>query len=132
MENGLGPATVFKPVSRTPNPTGPDRVCISQEDPGPLPSTDADIAYAPVTSLSHWIRTKQLTSERLTKLYLGRLKRYGPKLECVVTLTGRLALEQARRADRELEAEAGGAKVEMSTAELEQAIKQELNTSEAR
>jgi Asp-tRNA(Asn)/Glu-tRNA(Gln) amidotransferase A subunit family amidase len=35
-------------------------------------------------------------------MYLNRLKKYGPGLHCVVTLTENLALEQARRADREI------------------------------
>jgi Asp-tRNA(Asn)/Glu-tRNA(Gln) amidotransferase A subunit family amidase len=37
-------------------------------------------------------------------MYLDRLKQYGPKLECVVTLMEEQALEQARRADREIAA----------------------------
>jgi Asp-tRNA(Asn)/Glu-tRNA(Gln) amidotransferase A subunit family amidase len=37
-------------------------------------------------------------------MYLDRLKRHGPTLECVVTLTEELAMEQARRADQELAA----------------------------
>ncbi|MEO7676066.1 MAG: amidase, partial [Verrucomicrobiota bacterium] len=40
----------------------------------------------------------------LTRMYLARLKKYGPKLECVITLTETLALEQAERADREIAA----------------------------
>jgi Asp-tRNA(Asn)/Glu-tRNA(Gln) amidotransferase A subunit family amidase len=35
-------------------------------------------------------------------MYLARLKRYGPKLLCVVTLTEDLALKQAAEADREI------------------------------
>src|SRR4030095_8453257 len=38
----------------------------------------------------------------LTKMYLVRLKKYGPKLLCVVTLTEELALKQAEEADREI------------------------------
>jgi Asp-tRNA(Asn)/Glu-tRNA(Gln) amidotransferase A subunit family amidase len=38
----------------------------------------------------------------LTRLYLERLKRYGPKLECVITLTEDLALKQAKSADAEI------------------------------
>jgi Asp-tRNA(Asn)/Glu-tRNA(Gln) amidotransferase A subunit family amidase len=37
-------------------------------------------------------------------MYLDRLRTYGPKLECVITLTEELALEQARRADEEIAA----------------------------
>src|SRR5260370_37010062 len=35
-------------------------------------------------------------------MYLGRLKRYNPKLLCAVTITEELALQQARDADREI------------------------------
>lgn len=84
--------------------TGParDRFLRSQLDPGPLPSNETDIAWAPVTHLSRWIELRKLTSERLTSIYLDRLRRYDPKLRCVITLTPELALEQARRADAEI------------------------------
>src|SRR5207248_6616067 len=52
--------------------------------------------------LAELIRTRQITSEKLTCFYLDRLKKYGPRLECVVTLTEDLALHQARRADAEI------------------------------
>ena len=68
----------------------------------PLPSSDVDIAYAPLTALSEWVRTRKVTSTRLTELYLERLQRFGPKLECVITPTPELAREQARRADAEI------------------------------
>ena len=42
----------------------------SAGDPVPLPATDDDIAFAPVTQLSRWIEQKALTSERLTNIYL--------------------------------------------------------------
>ncbi len=35
-------------------------------------------------------------------MYIARLKRYGPKLNCVVTLTEDLALKQAEEAEREI------------------------------
>jgi Asp-tRNA(Asn)/Glu-tRNA(Gln) amidotransferase A subunit family amidase len=73
-------------------------------DPGPLPQDDASIAYAPVWRLSGWIKRLQLTSERLTKIYIERLKRFDPKLRCVITLCEEQALEQARQADREIAA----------------------------
>jgi Asp-tRNA(Asn)/Glu-tRNA(Gln) amidotransferase A subunit family amidase len=67
-----------------------------------LPDNDADIAFASVIELSHWIRTRQLSSRRLTGIYLQRLKTIGPRLECVVHLTEDLALQQAGKADREI------------------------------
>ncbi|MGZ4833649.1 MAG: amidase, partial [Terriglobales bacterium] len=81
-----------------------DRFNWSKPDPGPLPSRDEDIAFAPLTHLSRWIETRQLKSERLTHIYLDRLKRFDPKLRCVITLTESLALQQARHADLEIAA----------------------------
>jgi Asp-tRNA(Asn)/Glu-tRNA(Gln) amidotransferase A subunit family amidase len=63
-----------------------------------------NLAFAPVTSLSRLIHSRQLSSTELTELYLQRLERYDPALRCVVTLTADLALEQARRADAEIAA----------------------------
>lgn len=61
-----------------------------------------DLAFATVPQLAELIRTRRVSSTELTKMYLGRLKRYGPKLHCVVTLTEELALKQAAAADAEL------------------------------
>ena len=77
----------------------------SRPDPGALPRNDEDIAFAPLTSLARWIETRQITSERLTNIYLERLRRFDPKLRCVITLTSELALQEAKRADQEI---AGG------------------------
>ncbi|MBM3297359.1 MAG: amidase, partial [Candidatus Aminicenantes bacterium] len=57
-----------------------------------------------VTKLAALLRARKITSTELTQLYLDRLKTYGPRLECVITLTEELALEQARRADAEISA----------------------------
>jgi Asp-tRNA(Asn)/Glu-tRNA(Gln) amidotransferase A subunit family amidase len=79
-----------------------DRFVRSKTDPGPLPANDADIAFAPLWQLSRWIESRKLTSERLTNIYLDRLRRFDPKLHCVITLTADLALQQARKADQEI------------------------------
>ncbi len=77
----------------------------SARDPGPLPPRDADVAFAPLWKLARWVRTRQLSSQRLTELYLRRIETWNPRLKCVITVTGDLALEQARNADSEI---AGG------------------------
>src|SRR5205823_7011482 len=61
-----------------------------------------DLAFATVPQLSELIRTKKVSSVELTKMYLGRLKKYGPKLLCVVTLYEDLAMKQAQDADNDL------------------------------
>ncbi|MGB7436456.1 MAG: amidase family protein, partial [Candidatus Acidiferrum sp.] len=85
-------------------PSGKNQFVRSKTDPGPLPSNEEDIAFAPVTKLSKWIEQKKLTSQRLTQIYLNRIQQYNPKLRCVITLTRELALEQAREADAEISA----------------------------
>src|ERR1700692_1584086 len=81
-----------------------DQFVRSATDAGAVPAGDADIAYAPVAQLSRWIEQRKLSSERLTEIYLRRLERFDPKLRCVITLTREHALEQARRADKEIAA----------------------------
>ncbi len=70
----------------------------------PLPATDADIAFAPVSLLSRWIEHKALTSERLTNIYLRRIEQFDPRLRCVITVTRDFALAQAKKADAEIAA----------------------------
>jgi Asp-tRNA(Asn)/Glu-tRNA(Gln) amidotransferase A subunit family amidase len=83
---------------------GRDRFIRSADADVPLPASDQDIAFAPLSRLSRWIETRQLTSERLTRIYLDRLQRFDARLRCVITLTRDLALAQARQADREIAA----------------------------
>ncbi|MEP6635931.1 MAG: amidase, partial [Acidobacteriota bacterium] len=68
----------------------------------PTFATVEDLAFATVPQLAGLIRSRKVSSVELTKMYLARLKRYGPKLNCVVTLTEELALAQADAADHEI------------------------------
>src|SRR5215471_2000868 len=81
-----------------------DRFVRSPAAAAPLPANEQDIAFAPVTQLSRWIETRQITSEKLTRLYLERIDRLDGKLRCAITVTRALALEQAAAADREIAA----------------------------
>jgi Asp-tRNA(Asn)/Glu-tRNA(Gln) amidotransferase A subunit family amidase len=103
LEAALAPASRWEPnqFGQKTNPSR-DRFVRSKIEARPLPASDADIAFASVMQLSHWIETRQLSSERLTQIYLKRLERFDPKLRCVITPTRELALEQAKRADAEI------------------------------
>ncbi len=105
LEPSLAPASRWDPVlpGLTAGPAS-DRFLRGKADPGPVPKSEDDIAFAPVAALSRWVESRALTSERLTRIYLERLARFDPKLKCVITLTPELALEQARRADAEIAA----------------------------
>ncbi|MEZ4657190.1 MAG: amidase [Caldilineaceae bacterium] len=97
----FNPQTPAAPMAELPmNPPLP----LALDEPPLMPEHIEQLAFAPIAHLAHFLRSGQITSQALTKMYLARLKRYGPELECVVTLTEELALEQARRADAELAA----------------------------
>ena len=105
LEDTLAPATRWNPViPGVSAPAGAGHFARSSDDLGPLPSSDTDIAFAPVTQLSRWIETRRLTSDRLTRIYLDRIARYNPVLRCVITTTRDAALAQARQADAEIAA----------------------------
>jgi Asp-tRNA(Asn)/Glu-tRNA(Gln) amidotransferase A subunit family amidase len=106
IEDSVAPATVWQPAAAVGAPTGParERFVRSRSDAGPLPKNDEDIAYAPVTKLSRWIESRALSSERLTRIYIARIKRLDARLRSVITLTEEHALARARQADREIAA----------------------------
>jgi Asp-tRNA(Asn)/Glu-tRNA(Gln) amidotransferase A subunit family amidase len=103
LSNSVPPALVFNPV-----PSGMklnrERRKFRASSPGKvkLPANPDDLAFYSVGELGALIRTRQISSEKLTRFFLQRLKTYGPKLECIVTLTEDSALQQARRADEEI------------------------------
>ena len=63
-----------------------------------------EVAFWPIGHLAHLLETRQVTSVELTRMYLGRLKRYNPTLNFVVTFTDDLAMQQAQQADKEIAA----------------------------
>src|SRR5215831_14752308 len=98
------PATLWNPRgSASELPSSPDRFVRSAAS-SPLPSSEDDIAFAPVTQQSRWIESRQLTSERLTNIYLNRIERLDPKIRSIITLTKDHALARAKLADSEIAA----------------------------
>jgi Asp-tRNA(Asn)/Glu-tRNA(Gln) amidotransferase A subunit family amidase len=105
LESTLAPATRWNPALPGVKTGGKQDRFIRSSNETSLPASDEDIAFAPVTQLSRWIEKRQLTSERVTRIYLERLERFNPKLRCAITITRDLALKQAQQADQEI---AGG------------------------
>ena len=105
LEATLAPASRWDPRLHGTVAGAPQSRFIRAVNPSPaLPARDADIAFAPVWQLSRWIEARQLSAERLTRIYLERLRAHDGRLRCVITLTPDLALAQARRADAEIAA----------------------------
>lgn len=105
LDNAVPPALQFNPIpagvkfptARKPfKTTPPGRV--------EVPSNPQELAFYSIGQLAALLKSRKITSEQLTRLYLERLKTYGPQLECVITLTEDLALTRARKADAEIAA----------------------------
>lgn len=96
------PSLVFNPV--------PPGKTFDHEQKDPIftdvkisrPQNIEDVAFYSVLQLASLIKSKQITSLELTKLFLSRLKKYNDTLLFVVTYTEELALKQAKKADREI------------------------------
>ncbi|HKE05701.1 MAG TPA: hypothetical protein VKE91_16730, partial [Blastocatellia bacterium] len=65
--------------------TAKTKIKASRVEPPKFKSVE-DLAFNTVTQLAELVRTKQVSPVELTKMYLARLKKYGPSLLCVVTL----------------------------------------------
>lgn len=105
LPNDVRPAVVFRPwpAGWTPPAEGP---APRWRDVGDVrrPADLDDLAFASLGELSALLESRQVTSAELTRMFLDRLRRYGPELECVATLTEARALAQAEAADREIAA----------------------------
>ena len=71
---------------------------------GAVPTSDEDIAFLPAHRLSALLKARKITSTRLTKIYLDRLKKYNPTLLCAVTIMESQGMAEAQKADAEIAA----------------------------
>jgi Asp-tRNA(Asn)/Glu-tRNA(Gln) amidotransferase A subunit family amidase len=111
MPNSVAPAFQFDPMppgqTPTPPPPGVDPRKPLHVSPAPaiadkeIPRDLNDLAFATVRELGELLRRKKVTSVALTEMYLGRLKKYNPKLNFYVTLTEERGLAHAKEADKD-------------------------------
>jgi Asp-tRNA(Asn)/Glu-tRNA(Gln) amidotransferase A subunit family amidase len=103
IPNGVHPALLFDPVLPGRTVTVERRAPRRTRRPEvQRPANLEDVAFWSLTDLGELLRSRQVSSVELTRMYLDRLTRHGPRLECVITLTEALAMRQAARADAEL------------------------------
>jgi Asp-tRNA(Asn)/Glu-tRNA(Gln) amidotransferase A subunit family amidase len=67
-----------------------------------LPKNLNELSFYSILQLASLIKNKKISSTALTQFFIGRLKKWGDTLECVITLTEDLALQQAKQADEEI------------------------------
>jgi len=103
LSNSVPPAMIFNPLPvGFQFERGASRFKMSPLPRLKPPQDQDDLAFYSISDLASLIKHKQISSEKLTRLYLDRIRKYAPRLECIVTVTETLALEQARRADAEI------------------------------
>lgn len=103
LTNDISPAFNFVPQGKKPRAGYKNDVRSTALKNFAKPSTEEDIAFLTLGELGHLIKTKQLSPIELTEIYLKRLKEFGPKLLCVITLTEDLARAQAKLAHEEIQ-----------------------------
>ena len=105
IPNNVAPPFYFNPivsgmtVNRTRSP-----FVLSKLPKVKRPAQLEDLAFWPVTHLAQLLKARAVTSTELTEMYLGRLHRLNPKLNCVVTFLDDVAHAQAKQADAEIAA----------------------------
>ncbi|PKL82862.1 MAG: amidase [Ignavibacteriae bacterium HGW-Ignavibacteriae-3] len=103
LDNSIPPAVIFNPIpvgfkfDRKQRP-----VKFSDYSYVKLPVNIEEIAFYSIGELAHLIKTRKITSVRLTSFFLERLKKYAPALHCIVTLTEERALHEAQKMDEEI------------------------------
>ena len=103
LENSTPPSLLFNPI--------PEGFIIDKKQKPlkfsdysyvKMPAKIEDLAFYSVGELAYLIKAKKVTSTQLTRMFLDRLKRIGPKLHSVISLTEERALKQAKKADEEI------------------------------
>ena len=67
-----------------------------------LPKDRNALSFYSILQLASLIKNRKITSVELTQFFLNRLKQYGDTLQCVISLTEEIAMQQARQADAEI------------------------------
>jgi Asp-tRNA(Asn)/Glu-tRNA(Gln) amidotransferase A subunit family amidase len=69
-----------------------------------LPTNKNDLAFYSIEQLAFLLKNKKISSVELTQFFIDRIKKWGDTLQCVITITQDIAMEQAKKADAEIAA----------------------------
>ncbi len=105
IPNDVAPPFYFSPiVAGMEVDSKPAPLRFSKPAKRAVPANLEDVAFWSVADLAQLLKTRAATSEALTRMFLARLRRLNPKLNCVVTFLDELAIAQAKQADSEIAA----------------------------
>lgn len=103
LPNNIMPSIIFNPIPLGMKlPAGKGQFVPAGTKNVPMPKEVQDLAFYSISELSYLLKTRKITSVQLTTMYLERIRKYGPALQCIITVTESLALAQAKRVDREI------------------------------
>jgi Asp-tRNA(Asn)/Glu-tRNA(Gln) amidotransferase A subunit family amidase len=69
-----------------------------------VPTNKNDLAFYSIEQLAFLLKNKKISSVELTQFFIDRIKKWGDTLQCVITITQDIAMEQAKKADTEIAA----------------------------
>lgn len=67
-----------------------------------MPLNKSDLSFYSVLQLASLIKNKKISSVALTQFFIERIKKFGDTLQCVISVTEDIAMQQARLADAEI------------------------------
>ncbi len=67
-----------------------------------LPGDRNELAFYNLLQLASLVKSKKISSVALTQFFIDRIKKYGDSLQCVITITEDIAMQQAKQADDEI------------------------------
>ncbi|MES2374742.1 MAG: amidase family protein [Bacteroidota bacterium] len=67
-----------------------------------LPMNRNDLAFYNILQLASLIKNKKISSVELTRFFIDRIKKFGDSLQCVISVTEEMAMQQAKQADEEI------------------------------
>ncbi len=99
------------PMSMVQNPVLPGMVFAEKQLPIKWPAVKAnmpvnknDLAFYSIAELAALIQAKKISSVALTQFFIDRLKKFADTLQCVISLTEDIAMQEAKQADAEIAA----------------------------
>jgi len=103
LNNSVPPSIMFNPIPIGFKVTEEQKeIRFSDYSYIKMPANEDELAFFSIGELAVLIRTKKISSTELTKYFLERLKKYGPVLQSVITITEERALREAKKADEEI------------------------------
>ncbi len=67
-----------------------------------MPLNKNDLSFYSILQLASLIKNKKISSAALTQFFIERIKKFGDTLQCVISVTEDIAMQQARQADAEI------------------------------